>query len=105
MRRLLDDYAANPAPSLDDLLDFHVHFGRIHPFQDGNGRVGRLILFKECLRHDIVPFIIADDITYFYYRGLAEWGHTNGSLRDTCFTAQERYKTWLDYFRIPYAGE
>ena len=69
---------------------------------DGNGRVGRLILFKECLRNQIVPFIIEDDLKMFYYRGLAEWEREQGYLRDTCLTAQDRFKTYLDYFRIPY---
>lgn len=85
---------------LDALLDFHVRFERIHPFQDGNGRVGRLILFKECLRHDIVPFIIEENLKLYYYRGLAEWHRERGFLRDTCLTAQDRYRAYLKYFRI-----
>ena len=87
---------------LDDLLDFHYRFERIHPFQDGNGRVGRLILFKECLRSGVVPFIITDELRMFYYRGLSEWERERGYLRDTCLTAQDRLKAWLDYFRISY---
>ena len=83
-------------------MDFHVRFERIHPFQDGNGRVGRLILFKECLKYGIVPFIIEDDMKLFYYRGLKEWGHENGYLADTLLTAQDRFKKCLDYFRIWY---
>lgn len=86
--------------SLDDLLEFHVRFERIHPFQDGNGRVGRLLLFKECLRWGIVPFIISDDLKLFYYRGLSQWDVERGYLRDTCLTAQERFRERLAYFRI-----
>lgn len=82
------------------MIAFHVRFERIHPFQDGNGRVGRLILFKECLKYGIVPFIIEDDLKLFYYRGLKEWGHENGYLTDTFLTAQDRFKKYLDYFRI-----
>lgn len=102
LRSLLADYNSGPKKDLRDLLDFHVHFERIHPFQDGNGRVGRLILFKECLRYGIVPFIIEDNLKLFYYRGLKEWGHEDGYLTDTILTAQDRFKTYLDYFRIPY---
>ena len=78
----------------------HAEFVKIHPFQDGNGRVGRLIMFKECLKHGIVPFIIEDDIKMFYYRGLKEWKYGKGYLRDTCLSAQDKYKAYLDYFRI-----
>lgn len=102
MRSLLAEYNRGPKRELWDLLDFHVRFERIHPFQDGNGRVGRLILFKECLRHGIVPFIIEDDLKLFYYRGLKEWGYEDGYLTDTILTAQDRFKKYLDYFRIPY---
>ena len=84
------------------MLDFHYRFERIHPFQDGNGRVGRLLLFKECLRSNIVPFIIEDDIKMFYYRGLKEWQNERGYLRDTCLSAQDRFQKYLDYFRVPY---
>ena len=70
----------------------------IHPFQDGNGRVGRLIMFKECLANNIVPFIITDELKLFYYRGLHEWGHINGYLTDTCLTAQDMYKEMLAKF-------
>ena len=102
MRTLLADYNALPTKTFEDIVAFHVAFERIHPFQDGNGRVGRLILFKECLKHGIVPFIIEDDLKYFYYRGLAQWDQEKGYLMDTCLTAQDRFKAYLDYFRIGY---
>ena len=102
MKELLNEYNAKKEISFEDILDFHVKFEKIHPFQDGNGRVGRLIMFKECLKHNIVPFIIEDDLKMFYYRGLSEWETEKGYLRDTCLTAQDRYKAYLDYFRIGY---
>ena len=102
MKALLSDYNAVPKKTLDDILDFHVRFERIHPFQDGNGRVGRLIMFKECLKYNIVPFIIEENLKLFYYRGLKEWYNEKGYLTDTCLTAQDKYKSYLDYFRIPY---
>lgn len=102
MKALLSDYNAVPKKTLDDILDFHVRFERIHPFQDGNGRVGRLIMFKECLKYNIVPFIIEENLKLFYYRGLKEWYNKKGYLTDTCLTAQDKYKAYLDYFRIPY---
>lgn len=101
MKALLSDYNAVPKKTLDDILDFHVRFERIHPFQDGNGRVGRLIMFKECLKYNIVPFIIEENLKLFYYRGLKEWYNEKGYLTDTCLTAQDKYKAYLDYFRIP----
>ena len=101
MEEMLADYL-NSKRQFEDILDLHVRFERIHPFQDGNGRVGRLIMFKECLCSGIVPFIITDELKMFYYRGLSEWGHVNGYLTDTCLTAQDQYKTSLDYFRIKY---
>jgi len=100
MKVLLNEYNSKKKKSLEDILDFHVRFERIHPFQDGNGRVGRLLLFKECLANNIVPFIIIDELKIFYYRGLREWGHLNGYLTDTCLTAQDHYKNTLKYYQI-----
>ena len=102
MKALLRAYHEKKGKTLEDLIDFHVQFERIHPFQDGNGRIGRLILFKECLKYGIVPFIIGEDLKLLYYRGLQEWGRENGYLTDTLLTAQDRFKKYLDYFRIPY---
>lgn len=102
IRELLRQYKAKKTVSFDDILDFHHRFETIHPFQDGNGRVGRLLMFKECLNHNIVPFIITDDLKMFYCRGLQNWPHVKGYLRDSCLTAQDNYKALLDYFRIKY---
>ena len=102
MAALLAHYNGLGTHTLDDLLDFHQCFEAIHPFQDGNGRVGRLILFKECLANGIVPFIITEELRFFYYRGLHEWPRIPGYLRDTCHTAQDAFKRILDYFRIVY---
>ena len=102
IKALLEAYNAKSKKTLDDILDFHVKFERIHPFQDGNGRVGRLLMFKECLKYNIVPFIIEDNLKLFYYRGLKEWSKERGYLMDTCLAAQDKYKAYLAYFRIPY---
>lgn len=102
MKNLLIEYRSKKEKTFDDILDFHVKFERIHPFQDGNGRVGRLIMFKECLKYNIVPFIIDESLKMYYYRGLKEWNKERGYLRDTCLTAQDQYKRYLDYFRISY---
>ena len=102
MKALLKNYNSQKTHCFESILDFHVHFEAIHPFQDGNGRVGRLLMFKECLTNGIVPFIITDALKLFYYHGLREWGHINGYLTDTCLTAQDNYKVLLDYFKIKY---
>ena len=102
MKALLTEYNGKEEKTFEDILDFHVKFEQIHPFQDGNGRVGRLIMFKECLKYNIVPFIIEDNLKMFYYRGLKEWNNEKGYLTDTCLTAQDKYKAYLDYFRIKY---
>lgn len=102
IRKLLREYKSKPTTSFEDILDFHQRFETIHPFQDGNGRVGRLIMFKECLNNGIVPFIITNELKMFYYRGLHEWKRIPGYLTDTCLTAQDHYKALLDYFKIKY---
>lgn len=102
LRKLIKKYNAAKTKSLQEIVEFHYEFERIHPFQDGNGRVGRLIMFKECLRNGITPFIIEDDIKGFYYRGLKEWKNEPGYLIDTCLTAQDRFKVYMDYFGLEY---
>ncbi len=102
MKKLLTTYNSIENKSIETILEFHKQFESIHPFQDGNGRVGRLIMFKECLANNIVPFIIEDELKYFYYRGLKEWDDEHGYLIDTCLTAQDKYKKYLDYFKIKY---
>jgi Fic family protein len=100
--KLLKSYNAKKIKTLDDILDFHFQFEKIHPFQDGNGRIGRLIMFKECLANGIVPFVITDDLKYFYYRGLQNWSTIKEYLRDTCLSAQDDFKSILDSFKIRY---
>ena len=102
IRALLKEYRGKTSVSFEDILDFHQQFESIHPFQDGNGRVGRLVMFKECLHHGIVPFIITDELKMFYYRGLYEWKRVPDYLIDTCLTAQDHYKALLDYFHVKY---
>ncbi|MBQ5639499.1 MAG: Fic family protein [Bacteroidales bacterium] len=102
IKALLKEYNSKKHKTFEDILEFHQRFEAIHPFQDGNGRVGRLIMFKECLANGFVPFIITDDLKLFYYRGLQEWTHVREYLLDTCLTAQDNYKILLDYFKIKY---
>lgn len=102
IKALLKEYNSKKHKTFEDILKFHQRFEAIHPFQDGNGRVGRLIMFKECLANGFVPFIITDDLKLFYYRGLQEWNHVREYLLDTCLTAQDNYKSLLDYFKIKY---
>lgn len=102
IKALLKEYNVKKKKSFDDVLDLHQRFEAIHPFQDGNGRVGRLVMFKECLANGIVPFIITDELKMFYYRGLQQWPAIREYLRDTCLTAQDNYKALLDYYRIKY---
>lgn len=102
MKLLISAYNKQQEKTFRDIIEFHYNFEAIHPFQDGNGRVGRLILFKECLKNNIVPFIIDEELKLFYYRGLKEWKQEQGYLTDTCLAAQDMFKKYLDYFRIPY---
>lgn len=99
---LLKEYNGKKNPTLEDIIDFHQRFEAIHPFQDGNGRVGRLIMFRECLRFGYVPFIITDELKMFYYNGLRNWPTIKGYLMDTCLSAQDNFKILLDKFRIKY---
>lgn len=102
IKALIKEYNSKAEITFDDILDFHVRFETIHPFQDGNGRVGRLIMFKECLKHNIVPFIITEELKMYYYRGIKNWKEQRGYLRDTCLTGQDAMKSALDYFGIKY---
>lgn len=102
MKNLLKMYNLQKSKTLQEIIAFHYAFEKIHPFQDGNGRIGRLIIFKECLRNGITPFIIDDDLKAFYYRGLNEWETEPGYLTDTCLTAQDRFKVYMDSFGLEY---
>lgn len=102
VKALLKEYNTKKRPSFEDIIDFHQRFEAIHPFQDGNGRVGRLIMFRECLRFGYVPFIITSELKMFYYNGLRNWPETKGYLLDTCLTAQDNFKSLLGKFRIKY---
>ena len=102
IKALLKEYNSKKRKSFEDIIDLHQRFEAIHPFQDGNGRVGRLVMFKECLANGYVPFIITEELKMFYYRGLREWNNIRGYLLDTCLAAQDNYKAVLDYFKIRY---
>ncbi len=102
IKKLLNSYNKKTKKTLEDLIDFHCKFERIHPFQDGNGRIGRLVLFKECLKNNIVPLIITEELKFYYYMGLSEWNKQKGYLTDTCLTAQDNFKKYLDSFQIKY---
>ncbi|MBR3889189.1 Fic family protein [bacterium] len=105
MKKLINKYNEIKTKDFIDILNFHYYFEKIHPFQDGNGRVGRLIMLKECLKNNIVPFIIDDEIKLFYYRGLKEWENEQGYLLETCLSAQDKFKAYLDYFNIDYVKD
>lgn len=102
LKALLIGYNSKKSPSFEDIIDFHQKIEAIHPFQDGNGRVGRLIIFRECLRFGYVPFIITDELKMSYYNGLHNWPRIKGYLMYTCLTAQDNFKSLLDKFRIKY---
>jgi len=98
MNQLNEWYHSLPKIEFESIIEYHWRFEKIHPFQDGNGRVGRLIMFRECLKHNIIPFIIDDAHKQFYYRGLKEFAHARGYLLDTCLSAQDTYQEWVNYF-------
>lgn len=102
MKKLIEEYNKKKSHTLEEIIEFHVKFEKIHPFQEGNGRVGRIIAFKECLKNNIVPFIILDSKKMFYYRGLKNWDKEKGWLMDTCLDGQDKLKEYLDYFQIRY---
>ena len=102
IKDLIKAYNQKGEHTLEEIIDFHYQFETLHPFQDGNGRIGRLIMFKECLKNNIVPFIIDDRLKMFYYRGLSEWNNEKGYLIDTCLSAQDKFKKYLEYFKVPY---
>ena len=98
IKKLLSSYSTKEAIDINDILEFHYRFESIHPFQDGNGRIGRVLMFKECLKNNIVPFIIEDDYKGFYYRGLSEYLNEKGHLRDTCLSMQDKYELLIKKF-------
>ena len=98
LQRLLFEYQQKETVTFEDIVEFHYHFEKIHPFQDGNGRVGRLIIFKECLKYNIIPFIVDERYKLYYYRGLKEFENERGYLIDTCLSAQDMYSELLEYF-------
>lgn len=104
IQKLLSDYTRQKEIAVEDIVDFHYRFESIHPFQDGNGRVGRVIMFKECLKHDILPFIIDHEHKLFYYRGLKEYDMEKGYLVDTCLSAQDEYEKMVCYFYPDFSG-
>ena len=104
IKELLKKYNLKQKVTVEDIIEFHYEFEKIHPFQDGNGRVGRLIMLKECLKHNIVPMIINEELKFYYYRGLKEYKNVKGYLVDTCLFAQDIVKTYLDYFKIKYCN-
>lgn len=98
MAKLIEWYNSVKEITIKEIIEFHYRFEKIHPFQDGNGRVGRIIIFKECLKNNIIPFIILDKDKLFYYRGLKEYKNENGYLIDTCLNAQDQYKNMIEYY-------
>ena len=102
MKALIDKYNAKENVTTPDIIEFHAKFEHIHPFQDGNGRVGRLVALKECLHHNVIPFIIEDGKKGFYYRGLSEWINEKGYLTDTCLDGQDTFVQLLDMLEIPH---